>query len=1099
MVRKLLAALFVLGTFVPHHLQAQGTNEPTMADFTKASDILPPSPNAASLGKYGGVQIGLATGAMSHSIPLHTLKSVSLELPISLGYSSNGLRVDEIASRAGTGWNLNAGGVVTRTVFGAPDENVDRVSAPEGYNRALIDFMEQVSTSNELGPVDAQPDMFAFNFGSYSGKFVLDDAMNPVQLSHSSLKIEPNLGGQESSFVITAPDGVKYFFGGAGATETSKKSTSGTGCGRDYTRYVPTAWYISHIVHPSGDTLAFHYSAVSLTYTTGVSQTMFSSTPVKDGPCSPVGSCEPLSSPICRSVISTEGVLLDSITSTQGAKVAIGYRGRLDLQGDKLVAEVRVLRGNGATYKTFALSYTEASATFNKSAFSVGDALYRPFLAAVSESSADNKHSRTHRFEYSGLNRLPARLSYAQDHFGFYNGKSNNTLIPMPVEEDLKLAFPQASANREPDAAFAKNGLLSKIVYPTGGADSIIYEGNSTYGLVTVYPDPVAKPLGGGGIGLKYPKTYTSTITLPYGQTVKVAASFRFDEWAGDGPFGDGETPYKLDELHHQVTVQIYQLLPNGSRKQVVLERLNDTRPLVEIAPYFSQGNYEINMTADGEPSIGGVIVTYRDRNPYQEYRATPLGGVRVAEVITTDPIKAKSMTKQYLYAPLASPQQQSGEVGYEPRYDGELVLFKSCGQYMDPNHSWNNCDLLSCRYVTLHTNSQSNIYATSGAPVYYRTVVELNEDGGGVEHRFHTARDAAGNIMVGSHIMGMPYTFLGWNNGKEYYSKVFKREDGRVLDVQETFTHYREDPRVNTRITAYVARKKYTYACVTEPPRQEEFEAYDLMSYYHQANWVYVDTVRTRTYAGNGIDFVENITITEYGNLAHAQPTRIKTLTSSREERVVELLYPQDITLSDSAEIARQRLISDHMLAMPLEQRVSQAGKQTLRVRTDYAMFPNGQALPKSQHVQSGNAPMEKRVEFSAYNAKGRLTEQARTDDVKTSYLWGYGYAFPIAEIKNASYTQVKAALGGDAAVEAIAKNPTLSQSQLDLINALRAQLPNAVVTTYTYDPLAGLLSSTDPNGRTTYYTYDTLGRLQTVKDHDENVLKSYEYNYRK
>ena len=56
----------------------------------------------------------------------------------------------------------------------------------------------------------------------------------------------------------------------------------------------------------------------------------------------------------------------------------------------------------------------------------------------------------------------------------------------------------------------------------------------------------------------------------------------------------------------------------------------------------------------------------------------------------------------------------------------------------------------------------------------------------------------------------------------------------------------------------------------------------------------------------------------------------------------------------------------------------------------------------------------------------------------------------------------------------------------------------PNdAELTTYTYDTLVGMTSSTDPKGMTTYYEYDGLQRLMNIKDKDGNIVKNYQYHF--
>jgi YD repeat-containing protein len=55
-----------------------------------------------------------------------------------------------------------------------------------------------------------------------------------------------------------------------------------------------------------------------------------------------------------------------------------------------------------------------------------------------------------------------------------------------------------------------------------------------------------------------------------------------------------------------------------------------------------------------------------------------------------------------------------------------------------------------------------------------------------------------------------------------------------------------------------------------------------------------------------------------------------------------------------------------------------------------------------------------------------------------------------------------------------------------------------DAQMTTYTFDPLVGITSTTDPKGEITYYEYDSFQRLKNIKDQYGNILKSYDYNYR-
>ncbi|MEJ0055112.1 MAG: RHS repeat domain-containing protein [Bacteroidota bacterium] len=54
------------------------------------------------------------------------------------------------------------------------------------------------------------------------------------------------------------------------------------------------------------------------------------------------------------------------------------------------------------------------------------------------------------------------------------------------------------------------------------------------------------------------------------------------------------------------------------------------------------------------------------------------------------------------------------------------------------------------------------------------------------------------------------------------------------------------------------------------------------------------------------------------------------------------------------------------------------------------------------------------------------------------------------------------------------------------------------ALITTYSYNPLVGIITQTDPNGSVTSYGYDPLGRLQYTIDKDGYVVRKFEYAYR-
>ncbi|MBT2557391.1 RHS repeat protein, partial [Hymenobacter sp. ISL-91] len=64
-------------------------------------------------------------------------------------------------------------------------------------------------------------------------------------------------------------------------------------------------------------------------------------------------------------------------------------------------------------------------------------------------------------------------------------------------------------------------------------------------------------------------------------------------------------------------------------------------------------------------------------------------------------------------------------------------------------------------------------------------------------------------------------------------------------------------------------------------------------------------------------------------------------------------------------------------------------------------------------------------------------------------------------------------------------------------LLDNIRWHPAGAMMTSYTYDPLAGISSQTGPDGRTIFYEYDALGKLLRVRDEQDRVLSENVYKY--
>jgi hypothetical protein len=135
-------------------------------------------------------------------------------------------------------------------------------------------------------------------------------------------------------------------------------------------------------------------------------------------------------------------------------------------------------------------------------------------------------------------------------------------------------------------------------------------------------------------------------------------------------------------------------------------------------------------------------------------------------------------------------------------------------------------------------------------------------------------------------------------------------------------------------------------------------------------------------------------------------------------------------------------------------------------------------------------------------YYSNGNIKESYQENNIHTVYIWGYNETYLIAKIENANHATMTA-------TQTTAINNAINASNADIdsiseeflrtkLNELRTAFPNAMVSTYTYNPLIGVTSITDVKGYTSYFEYDDSYRLKTVKDADGNMLSKNEYNYR-
>jgi hypothetical protein len=144
--------------------------------------------------------------------------------------------------------------------------------------------------------IDLEPDIYYFNFGGYSGKFIIDYNQNIHIMPSQFLNIAPikHTGNIIDGFVITTPDGIKYSFGiNTDAIEETHILSASYQTHRDnldlndyetsnleniITKEIPyyrSGWHLSKIESPASDEIDLSYKANDIAYVTPQRTTLY--------------------------------------------------------------------------------------------------------------------------------------------------------------------------------------------------------------------------------------------------------------------------------------------------------------------------------------------------------------------------------------------------------------------------------------------------------------------------------------------------------------------------------------------------------------------------------------------------------------------------------------------------------------------------------------------------------------------------------------------------------------------------------------------------------------------------------------------------------
>ena len=1133
------------------------------------------TPEASAFKKYGEESVNEYTGTADISVPLYTIKCKDIEIPIVLRYDASGIKVEQEASWVGLGWNLMVGGCINyvcaggHDMHGAPETSTERWTE---YLTSKFNVSYTTAWGNTLDDInrrDTQTRYYVYNpadKSNWMSKFPLtpqdyvisyfDDIAE--QLNRPGLKNYIDYGWGERDFYsvnvmgksfmfFVDPATLKIFYiGKAGEDfivnpEYDQIPKKGIGKQSDVCRWTikdsdgyvyefnvgdkyqwdartgqtyTSCWYLTKIKTPIGETVEFKYSQLPKKGRTTLVESL--RLPIPHMACCN-GAVETTHEHYTQNENASMNVTihyLDTI-KTSNQTIVFSTTKSNECSGKKLNSiKVRSCDGTqkGTLIKTINLSYS----SFEHSKVG-GD--YNPKAVEYNRLKLDNvkeiasSDTLTTSFSYNS-ELLPSKRSYAQDYWGYYNGKENKvrnqyTLLPTPrsfmssyYNKVLDRYTDIGGADRNSDGLYMQAAILNKIVYPTGGYTTYEYEPNRCV-------------------------VSRSESDMPYDIDIKKIYSYTPDVPAGVNPVSNAPYNFTLkEELDFTLSVkcngaaidgQSFNVIIAGgaSPKVIPVTYKNSTDFKVVLQDKLPAGSYQLIIAA---PTTGtknyGIscnLTGYYKSSQTQKTYTKSVGGLRVTRINNYDNDGKKINYTEYNY---------SGGILLNRI---ETIDYLKCA----------NIDKVGEHNIDIYTINSGHTHlpafyasCTPGIVGYSKvTKNKFNANGNLVKSVITSYRNNAPQNMYGIDY----YDYNSSDNGQIDSQEIHEASNAIVSKTINKYNRYLVDHYATNMIAKNYAISKLGLSgsggCTFK------------LDIIDAPNVLPTKTIETNKGASNGSVWIwrypyilsrselVKTTTTEYSkdgktivrtkdysyNPKNHQVSQIDENTSlTNQIQRTKIKYTVDDSKHTSI-VNKHHRLND---VVETQKILVENGKEN-RISTQRTDYKDGTycfSLPNSSSTSVGNAPLETRA---TYTYDGDCNVRSITIDGKeTVYIWSYKSQYPIAKIEGLSFEEILSAIGQIENSQYPKETPTTERGQTEISKIMRETDTSKIntfittirkkvnelggyITTYTYKPLVGILSETQPNGNVIYYEYDSFGRLKNIKDYNKKIIKTYEYHY--
>ena len=1109
----------------------------------------PVSPTAASLGKFGVFPVNTNLGTTNISIPLYTIKQGDIELPISLSYNAtSGIRVNEEASWVGLGWTLNAGGAIVRNVKGQPGTaDIPDLKNVE-FNSTYSSYFRNVAQSL----ADSNHDEYMFNYSGNAGKFIFDQNNHKfLFIDYKPVTIKGTHNNQgDYTFTAIMENGTVLNFDSHESINNWQDSQSAF----SFREYRSSSYLTKINSVNQTDIITLDYDSHEFDKINEITGDQVSME-LSSGNGGPHTSWSPLPPKASQhkhfKIIEKT---LKRINFKAGYALFDYSMDRIDSESAKLNHIKIYATTNGVDNLikqiTFRYDYYSRSGGGYHSEYqSLLKPRYQNSLRLVGIDIYSNTNTpQSYQFEYNPT-ALPLRTSSGQDFWGYANHNSGSymhkheTDFHFMIENSKTISHKAEVGNgdRTPDEVKMKAGILEKIIYPTGGYTEFKYEANK-YEVLSNIPEYESDRIKVSSHGMGTREGYTCNPTglekkvfRPQQNNIleaKLNISFTnaLDPNSSNNPILNGSTSYvKFDGV-------IYK------RKGGCSPKYCETSYNIDLENFSNNFDHILEAREDGNGAEGPTpcpsvyaSVTWKYLKGYKEEIVTHLvGGLRIKSITNYDGSKTGfTSKKEFKYSkPRTLIPVNYADFHTLQKVDDVPQIRNIVTSY--PTYSLNINGGPSAEYIQVTEYDYAPSGKDNGKIIYEydSTPADRIIDNGaiGSQFKFYNHPDYLncpspfGSLPITDIYLGtiqthgygnfINYFVKSWSSGSLKKQEVYKRNpDNSYTKVKSLENQYIKVNETTLPYNYIYPVKAFglgvfgngSYPCIS-----------DNFSFIYNRGFIsfgkkLLASTKETTYDTNG----DNPVVVEK-TFAYNHPnyflTESAVKNSEGEEIKTKTFYPNSRTtlanLGTDDNNAYLKLEQLHRIATPVQTETYKGGSLLSTQRTLYKPGTiTNSYFPKSIQGVKGAIttanPLEDRVVYHKYDNKGNPLEVSKADGSHSIYIWGYQQQYPIAKVENAVYTEVS---GYIADLQAKSNTDTdncrttdCKEQQLrDALQTLRDGLPNAMVTTYTYDPLIGVTSITDPKGYTVYYEYDDFNRLKSVKDTDGNLVSENKYNYK-